>query len=66
MNDIRVGHGFDVHAFAENRRLIVGGVEIPYQLGLQPKLVESDNRNLKVTYPQDMELASLIQASMHE
>lgn len=36
------------------------------QLGLQPKLVESDNRNLKVTYPQDMELASLIQASMHE
>ena len=34
MNDIRVGHGFDVHAFAENRRLIVGGVEIPYQLGL--------------------------------
>ena len=36
------------------------------QLGLQPRLVESDNRNLKVTYPQDMELASLIQASMHE
>ncbi|MDP1927591.1 MAG: 2-C-methyl-D-erythritol 4-phosphate cytidylyltransferase [Thiobacillus sp.] len=30
------------------------------QLGLQPRLVESDNRNLKVTYPQDMELASLI------
>lgn len=30
------------------------------QLGLQPRLVESDNRNLKVTYPQDMELAGLI------
>ncbi len=34
MSDIRVGHGFDVHAFAENRKLIVGGVEIPYDLGL--------------------------------
>ena len=34
MNDIRVGHGFDVHAFAENRKLIIGGVEIPHELGL--------------------------------
>ena len=34
MNDIRIGHGFDVHAFAENRRLIVGGVDIPYERGL--------------------------------
>jgi 2-C-methyl-D-erythritol 2,4-cyclodiphosphate synthase len=34
MNDLRVGHGFDVHAFAENRKLIIGGVEIPYDLGL--------------------------------
>ena len=34
MSDIRIGHGFDVHAFAENRRLIVGGVDIPYELGL--------------------------------
>lgn len=34
MSDIRVGHGFDVHAFAENRKLIVGGVVIPYHLGL--------------------------------
>lgn len=31
---IRVGQGFDVHAFAENRKLILGGVEIPYHLGL--------------------------------
>jgi 2-C-methyl-D-erythritol 4-phosphate cytidylyltransferase len=30
------------------------------QLGLRPKLVESDSRNLKVTYPQDLRLASLI------
>jgi len=31
---IRVGQGFDVHAFAENRKLILGGVNIPYHLGL--------------------------------
>ncbi|MFO7542914.1 MAG: 2-C-methyl-D-erythritol 4-phosphate cytidylyltransferase [Thiobacillus sp.] len=36
------------------------------QLGLQPKLVESDSRNLKVTYPQDLELASLIQGKLNE
>ena len=34
MSDIRVGHGFDVHAFAENRKLIVGGVDIPHARGL--------------------------------
>jgi len=34
MNEIRVGHGFDVHAFVANRKLIVGGVDIPYELGL--------------------------------
>ncbi len=32
--NIRVGQGFDVHPFAENRRLVLGGVEIPYELGL--------------------------------
>lgn len=31
---IRVGHGYDVHRFAENRRLVLGGVEIPYEKGL--------------------------------
>lgn len=30
----RIGNGFDVHAFAENRKLIIGGVTIDYQLGL--------------------------------
>ncbi|KXW55718.1 2-C-methyl-D-erythritol 2,4-cyclodiphosphate synthase [Ferrovum sp. PN-J185] len=34
MNKIRIGQGFDVHAFAENRQLILGGVTIPYHLGL--------------------------------
>ena len=31
---IRVGHGYDVHRLVENRRLIIGGVEIPYEKGL--------------------------------
>lgn len=31
---IRIGTGFDVHAFAENRKLILGGVQIPYSHGL--------------------------------
>lgn len=31
---IRVGHGYDVHRLVEDRKLILGGVEIPYELGL--------------------------------
>lgn len=31
---IRIGHGYDVHRFAENRELILGGVKIDYELGL--------------------------------
>ncbi len=34
MTDFRCGTGFDVHAFAEERRLVLGGVEIDYPLGL--------------------------------
>lgn len=30
----RVGTGFDVHQFAEDRKLMLGGVEIPYERGL--------------------------------
>lgn len=30
----RIGLGMDVHAFAEGRRLILGGVDIPYERGL--------------------------------
>ncbi len=32
--NIRVGQGFDVHPFVDNRRLVLGGVEIPYERGL--------------------------------
>lgn len=31
---LRVGQGFDVHAFAEGRKCIIGGVDIPYERGL--------------------------------
>ncbi len=33
-NDLRIGNGFDVHKFVEGRKLILGGVEIPYEEGL--------------------------------
>jgi 2-C-methyl-D-erythritol 2,4-cyclodiphosphate synthase len=32
--DLRTGIGFDVHAFAEGRKLILGGIEIPSARGL--------------------------------
>ena len=31
---MRIGHGYDVHRFVQGRPLILGGVEIPYELGL--------------------------------
>lgn len=31
---MRIGHGYDVHRLAENRKLILGGIEIPYEKGL--------------------------------
>lgn len=31
---MRIGQGFDVHAFIEGRKLVIGGVEIPYPKGL--------------------------------
>jgi len=33
-NDFKIGLGFDVHPFAEGRKLILGGVEIPFKRGL--------------------------------
>lgn len=32
---LRVGHGLDVHAFAAGRKLVLGGVEVPSDLGLK-------------------------------
>lgn len=31
---MRIGHGYDVHKLAENRKLILGGVDIPHTVGL--------------------------------
>jgi len=31
---MRIGHGFDAHAFQEGRPLVLGGVEIPYAKGM--------------------------------
>ncbi len=34
MTNLRIGHGYDVHRLAAGRKLILGGVEIPYEKGL--------------------------------
>ena len=31
---MRIGHGYDVHKLVEGRRLVLGGVQIPYEKGL--------------------------------
>ncbi len=33
--NIRIGHGYDVHKFAEGQKLIIGGVNIPHTHGLE-------------------------------
>ena len=34
MSEVRIGHGYDVHRLVEGRKLIIGGVEIPFEKGL--------------------------------
>ena len=34
MKEIRIGHGYDVHKLVPERKLILGGVEIPHTVGL--------------------------------
>ena len=34
MTKIRIGHGYDVHRLVPDRKMIIGGVEIPYEMGL--------------------------------
>ena len=34
MTNLRIGHGYDVHRLVEGRKLILGGVEIPWKKGL--------------------------------
>ncbi|NET61771.1 MAG: 2-C-methyl-D-erythritol 2,4-cyclodiphosphate synthase, partial [Symploca sp. SIO2E6] len=32
--NIRIGNGYDIHRLGKERRLIIGGVDIPHELGL--------------------------------
>ena len=34
MTNLRIGHGYDVHRLVEDRKLILGGVDIPWEKGL--------------------------------
>lgn len=34
MCNFRIGHGYDVHKITDGRKMIIGGVEIPYERGL--------------------------------
>jgi 2-C-methyl-D-erythritol 2,4-cyclodiphosphate synthase len=34
MNGLRIGMGYDVHAFEEGRPLVLGGIEVPHRAGL--------------------------------
>ena len=105
---MRIGHGYDVHRLVPGRDLILGGVKIPYELGLDGhsdadvllhavmdallgaaalrdigyhfpdtdpaykgansmellgmtvKMVEGDERNLKITTPVDLKIAEAL------
>lgn len=35
MKNIRIGYGYDVHRFIEGRKLILGGIEVPFEKGLE-------------------------------
>ncbi|MCK4606314.1 MAG: 2-C-methyl-D-erythritol 2,4-cyclodiphosphate synthase [candidate division Zixibacteria bacterium] len=35
MASLRIGHGFDVHRLVAGRRLVIGGVELPFDKGLE-------------------------------
>ena len=35
LNGIRIGQGFDVHRLVSGRPLVLGGIDIPYDLGLE-------------------------------
>jgi 2-C-methyl-D-erythritol 2,4-cyclodiphosphate synthase len=35
MKNMRIGYGYDVHQFTEGRKLILGGIEVPFEKGLK-------------------------------
>ena len=36
MTRLRIGEGWDIHALVPGRRLVIGGVGIPFERGLRP------------------------------
>ena len=42
MTNLRIGHGYDVHRLTEGRRLILGGVEVPYEGSALEKVLVSE------------------------
>jgi len=53
-------HGLLLQALQAAGSAVTDEASAVERMGLQPKLVEGDARNLKVTYPRDLELAALI------
>ncbi len=53
-------HGLLLQALEAAGSAVTDEASAVEHMGLQPKLVEGDVRNLKVTYPRDLELAALI------
>ena len=41
---MRIGHGYDVHRLTENRKLILGGVEIEFEKGLMDDYKSCQNK----------------------
>ena len=50
--EMRIGHGYDVHRLVEQRKLILGGVEIPFEKGLEIKSIsrEAGSRTKMAVY----------------
>ena len=44
---MRIGHGYDVHRLVPGRDLILGGVKIPYELGLDGHRSEEHTSELQ-------------------
>ena len=64
---MRIGHGYDVHKLVEGRKLIIGGVDIPYEKGL---LGHSDADVLlhvvDISHPQFEEQVEVVNKTLQE
>ena len=67
---MRIGIGYDSHKLAQGRKLILGGVEVPFEKGLYAtddaalvedmggkiRVIPGSPYNIKVTVPEDMDM----------